>query len=294
MNLFHIFYATQSTTPVIGHLAQFFGYIMNAIYNFFGNNFGIYSIGISIIVFTVITKTLLLPLAIKQQKSMKKVQAMQPELKAVQEKYKGKKDAESQKKMQAEMSALYTKHGTSPFGGCLPVLVQMPIIFSLFAVLRSMPGYINDVGQKYGEIANKILESNHLSGAQWENFYASFPDITAFVHQVVDQLHQIYSFFGINLAEKPNLMGIGILIPVLNVVVQFFVMKSTQDNNQNNQMNKGMLYTMPLMSGFFAITLPSGLGLYWLIGGIYQYFQQIIINKIVHKEDNEKDRKGSK
>ncbi len=106
--------ATQSSTPIIGDLAKFFGVLMDYIYNFFGNTFGIFSLGLSIIVFTIITRLLMLPLAFKQQKSMKEMQLIQPDLKKIQDKYKNKKDQESQRKMQAEMTALYQEHGVSP------------------------------------------------------------------------------------------------------------------------------------------------------------------------------------
>jgi len=328
-----LFFLTKSSTFIIGDIAKVFGFLMDAIYNFFGNTFGIYSLGLSIIIFTIITRVLMLPLAFKQQKSMKETQLIQPELKAIQDKYKNKKDQENQQKMQAEISALYQKHGVNPFGGCLPILIQMPIIFSLFAVLRNIPAYIGNIKVYYTDIVTKIVSvPNYMDGlnsllesekkvlvgskiitdtadtlsnsmidllykfqtSTWEAFYGLFPTIQNSVSDIVVQLDKIYYMFGINLADKPDLMSIGILIPVLNAVASYASMKTStsankdQIDSQQNQMNKSMMYTMPLMSGFFAVTMPSGLGLYWLAGSCFQIVQQLVINKHIHKEFDKK------
>lgn len=324
-----LFFLTKSSTFIIGDIAKVFGFLMDAIYNFFGKTFGIYSLGLSIIIFTIITRLLMLPLAFKQQKSMKETQLIQPELKAIQDKYKNKKDQENQQKMQAEISALYQKHGVNPFGGCLPLLIQMPIIFSLFAVLRNIPAYIGDIKVYYMNIVTSLQSvPNYMDGltslmesekkvlvgvklvadstdsivdvlykfqtTTWDAFYTLFPTIQAPVVEIVGQLDKIYSMFGINLADKPDLMTLGILIPVLNTVASFISMKTSstttkdQANTQANQMNQSMMYTMPLMSGFFAITMPAGLGLYWLAGSCFQIVQQLVINKHIHKELDKK------
>jgi YidC/Oxa1 family membrane protein insertase len=324
------FFLTQSSTPIIGDIARFFGFLMDGIYNFFGSNFGIYSLGLSIIVFTIITRLLMLPLAFKQQKSMKEMQVIQPEIKRIQDKYKNKKDQESQQKMQAELSALYQQHGVNPFGGCLPLLIQMPIIFSLFSVLRNIPAYIDNIKVYYINIANYIFEVPNygekmtsimedssiivkdfdptvldkvidflyqFQTVTWQKFYEVFPTIQDQVAAQVVELTNIYSMFGINLADKPDMMSVGVLIPVLNVVVQFFVTQTSMAQNakkndgpstQAEQTNKTMMYTMPLVSGFFAMTLPAGLGLYWLIGSLFQFVQQLIINKHVHNDAPDK------
>lgn len=330
---------TQSSTPVIGDVAKLFGYLMDTIYNFFGNTFGFYSLGLSIIIFTIITRILMLPLAFKQQKSMKEMQKIQPEIKKIQDKYKNKKDQASQQKQQAEMTALYQEHGVNPLGGCLPLLIQMPIIFALFSVLRNIPAYIGSIGDKYYAIVDQIngvpgyaekfasLNDKEVADYEvfqnafsqirdfdvtipekiidvlykfqtetWSAFYELFGDIQGAVEPIVTELTEIYSFVGINLADRPDLMSIGVLIPVLNVVVQFLATKASMSSNKNNQTgtaastNQTMMYTMPLISGFFAIQLPAGLGLYWLMGGIFQLGQQLVINRHLH-QDAEKNKK---
>lgn len=321
-----LFFITQSTTPIIGDIAKFFGFLMDNIYNFFGSTFGVYSLGLSIIVFTIITRLLMLPLAFKQQKSMKEMQVIQPDIKKIQDKYKNKKDAESQKKQQAEMTALYQEHGVNPLGGCLPLLIQMPIIFSLFAVLRNIPAYIGNIGDYYTTIADKVMgisgygdklttlmESNSALTVSkfdativekvidllykfqtdtWTEFYSLFPSIQVDVAAVVQELEKIYYMFGINLADKPDMLSIGVLIPVLNVVVQFLVTRSSMAKNagsgQANSTNQTMMYTMPFVSGFFAMQMPAGLGLYWLVGSMFQYGQQLVINSHINTDKKKK------
>ena len=110
--------------PIIKQIAWLLGQIMNLIFNFLDKVFGIQNIGLCIIIFTVIVYTLMIPLTIKQQKFSKMSAVMNPEIQKLQKKYAGKRDQASQMKMQEEMNLIYEKYGTSPTGGCLPMLIQ--------------------------------------------------------------------------------------------------------------------------------------------------------------------------
>ncbi|QUI21087.1 YidC/Oxa1 family membrane protein insertase [Vallitalea pronyensis] len=320
--LSNIFVLTQSTTPITGPIAKVFGMIMNTIYQMF-SSIGIESLGISIILFTVIIRILMLPLAFKQQKSMLGMQAIQPKLKKIQDKYKNKKDAESQNKMRMEMSTLYQENNVSPFGGCLPLLVQFPIIMSLFAVLRNIPAYIVNIKNIYlGIIAtikgvpdyttlitsvneasktpirnfdpmvdDKVVDLlGSFSSDKWVDFQNTFSSVADKVEPMVNQLSDVNYFFGINLADNPDLMSIGLLIPLLNLVVQFLVMKTSQARSAGKMdqkqatTNKTMMYTMPLITVFFVLSMPAGLGLYWLTSSSFQFVQQVIINNHLDKD----------
>lgn len=307
---------TKNTTFIIGPIANIFGIIMDTIYNTL-SNMGVVSLGISIIVFTLIVRALMLPLAFQQQKSMKEMQKIQPQLKKLQDKYKDKKDQESQQKYQMEMNQLYQEHGVNPFGGCLPLLVQFPVIMALFQVLRNIPSYITKVNGLYSSIATKVMvadgaesylstlagESNvgvrdfditniekvidvigKFTSQQWADFIANFPGIDI-ITQNYEKISEIYMFLGINLADKPDLMSIGVLLPILNVGIQILVMKTSGSGAQDNPTQKSMMYTMPLITGFFVSTMPAGLGLYWLIGSLFQYGQQVVINRHLHAAD---------
>ena len=119
----------------LGPVASFLGWIMDLLFKF-TSTFGIENIGLCIILFTLVTKVLMIPLTIKQQKSSKLMTVMQPEITAIQKKYKGKEnDQKAAMMMQAEIKAVYEKYGTSMTGGCLPLLIQMPIIFRLMCSL---------------------------------------------------------------------------------------------------------------------------------------------------------------
>ena len=142
------------------------GFIMEGIYWVF-SHLGIVNIGVCIIVFTIVIRMLLLPMQVKQQKFSKLNAIMSPEIKAIQDKYKGKKDQETQMKQQAEIKEVYAKYGTSPTGSCLQLLIQMPILFALYAVIRDIPGYVRSVHTAY---ENFIIK---LSTAQVDEYFGS-------------------------------------------------------------------------------------------------------------------------
>ncbi len=139
---------TQYDGMILGPIAKVLGYIMNAIYNFL-DVVGIPNIGLSIILFTVVVNVLMIPLTIKQQKFQKLSAKMNPEIQAIQKKYGNKKDTVSMQKMQDEMNLVYEKYGTSPTGGCLPLLIQMPILFALFRVINNIPAYITSIKEMF-------------------------------------------------------------------------------------------------------------------------------------------------
>jgi len=149
---------TQNSTPIIGWCAKVLGYIMRGLYIFL-DNIGFANIGVAIILFTIIVKLLMFPLTLKQQKFSKLSTIMNPEIQAIQKKYKDKRDNESMMKMQEETNAVYAKYGTSPSGSCLQLLIQMPIIFSLYYVISSIPGYVPEVKAIYEPISEIVVEN---------------------------------------------------------------------------------------------------------------------------------------
>lgn len=148
---------TQNSAPIIGWCAQLLGQVMEWIYKLF-SNIGIENIGLCIIVFTVLVKLVLIPMTIKQQKYAKVSSLMTPEIQAIQKKYRDKRDADSMTKMNQETQAIYEKYGTSPTGSCLPMLIQMPIIFSLFYIIGGIPAYVEPVYDYYTPVTDAIVE----------------------------------------------------------------------------------------------------------------------------------------
>lgn len=143
----------------LGPIARLLGYILEAIYRVL-SLIGIENVGICIILFTFLVNALMLPLQIKQQKFSKMSAIMNPELQAIQNKYKNKKDQASQQKMSMETQAVYQKYGVSPASGCLPLLITFPILFALYRVIYNIPAYVPQVYDIYKDIAVNIQDMN--------------------------------------------------------------------------------------------------------------------------------------
>lgn len=161
-NLSNLVFLTKEDGLIMGPISRVLGWILNGIYEFLAlftddvNGIGIANIALCIVLFTVVVKMLMLPLTIKQQKSTKLSTQMSPEITAINEKYKGKNDEASRRKMQAETQAVYDKYGTNPMIGCLTLLISLPILFALYRVIYAIPAYINDVYDMYKLAANAI------------------------------------------------------------------------------------------------------------------------------------------
>ena len=135
---------TKVHGAILGPISQILGWILNVLVTF-TNSFGVLNIGLSIILFTLVVKLLMFPMTIKQQKASKLMAVMQPELQAIQAKYKGKTDNDSMMKMNVETKAVYEKYGTSMTGGCLQLVIQLPILLALYRVIYNIPAYVGSV-----------------------------------------------------------------------------------------------------------------------------------------------------
>lgn len=146
---------TKTDSMILGPVAEILGLIMDGLFHI-TSAIGIVNIGLCIILFTLVVKLLMLPLTIKQQKSSKLTAIMQPEIKAIQEKYKGKKDNDSVMRMNVETKAVYEKYGTSMTGGCVQLLIQMPILFALYRVVYNIPAYVSSVKDYFMQVVYAI------------------------------------------------------------------------------------------------------------------------------------------
>ncbi len=223
---------------VLGPFATVLGVIMDWLFKL-TSTFGIQNIGLCIILFTLVTKLLMFPLTLKQQKSSKLMSVMQPELTAIQAKYKGKTDQESMRKQNVEMQAVYEKYGTSMTGGCVQLIIQMPILFALYQVIYHIPAYVQSVKAVFENVVtavnslgvdhvgmltqfasdNKINLSRigdlatsngmvdflyQLNPDQWNSLQGLFPSIQDTIAKNAAQIEHMNSFFGINLASTPS------------------------------------------------------------------------------------------
>lgn len=313
---------------ILGPIATVLGYVMDILFRF-TSSFGVFNVGLCIILFTIVMKTLMIPLTIKQQKTTKLMSVMNPEIQAIQKKYKGKSDQESMQRQNVEIQAVYEKYGTSMTGGCLPLLIQMPILLALYRVIYNIPAYVPsvrvyfdnvvtplmgqaDYAQKLQEITNiatacggkldkfDFTNANRLvdmlykfSTAQWGELQSLFPAISDVIGQNAAVVERMNTFLGLNMAEAPGWVpSFAWIIPVLAAVSQWFSTKLMSGNqpstsadaeNPMAQSMKTMTTTMPLFSAFICITLPAGLGIYWIATSVVTIIQQLIVNAYMDK-----------
>ena len=146
---------TQYEGSILGPIAKILGYLMEWIFNGL-YAIGIPNIGLAIIIFTIVIYMILLPLTIKQQKFSKLSAKMNPEIQAIQAKYKDRKDNESMAAMNQETQAVYAKYGVSPTGSCVQLAIQMPILMALYRVIYSIPAYVSKVKDIFMPMANGL------------------------------------------------------------------------------------------------------------------------------------------
>jgi YidC/Oxa1 family membrane protein insertase len=247
-------------TGILGPVADVLGLVMNAIYNFF-NLFGIQNIALSIFIFTFLVRACLLPFTIKQQKFAKLSSRMNPELQKIQAKYKGKKDEVSLRKQQEETQAVYQKYGANPTSGCLPLVIQLPIMFALYYVIYNIPAYVDKVKGMYEKVAVAISNTSQYAGTlkdmskgvanasrltdknfdttngiidllakfdhnKWNELATKFPNLNDLINHSYSYIRHANSFFGLNIADSPisgphKFLSWAILIPIIAAVLQF-------------------------------------------------------------------------
>ena len=148
---------TQYPGKIIGPIARLIGTIMNGLYMFLNNVFGIQNIALCIILFTIIIYLIMTPLTYKQQKFSRLTQEMQPEINAIREKYKNKKDQASMQKMNEETQMVYEKYGVSTMGSCVQLLINFPIFIAMYQVVRNVPAYVSSVKDVFIPLVDKIV-----------------------------------------------------------------------------------------------------------------------------------------
>lgn len=266
------------------------GYIFKWIYLFVGNY------GWTIVLFTLLVKLAMFPLTLKQQRSLKKTQALQPKLAALQEKYQYDKE-----KLNQETLKLYQEAGANPMGGCLPMLIQFPILIALYNIIRKPMSYVLMLGQ---EAVLKVYEL--INGTAAESFSRIDQiGLAKQMEQHMDKLGELaregidFNFLGIfDLSVTPTLQYISqhpiyALIPVIaggTTYLVSYISNKISGTNTNQSENpaassmKMMNVMFPLMTAWFAITLPAGLGLYWIVSNLFQLLQMVLMNKYIHVE----------
>ena len=242
---------TVGNIPVISLVYSWIVDIMGMIMSFIfeiTSSFGIFNIGVCIIIFTIVTRIIMFPLSYKQAKSQKMMSVVQPEIAAIQKKYQGKEsDQKSAMMMQAEIKSVYEKYGVSMTGGCIQLIIQMPILFALYKVILNIPAYVGSVkiyfqnivdaigGASAIEAVNTFAHSSealtnvitqsrikdgiiattdniidflyHLNPAQWTDFTNNFSQFADAINNNYQYIEQMNNFLGINLPTSPGAYG---------------------------------------------------------------------------------------
>ena len=305
----------------INVMLDFIAVPMGHILKFIYQNISFGNYGVAIILFTLLIKAILVPLYVKQYRSTSKMSEMQPQMQALQKKY-----ANDPQTLNAEMSKLYSENRINPAGGCLPLLIQMPILFSLYYVISQPLKYMfgksaQTISLLFKHLPQAVQSAKTMPDLSIISYYNSNPDQLSSVGNMLSKNELLnMNFLGINLGAIPSLNNFKLfmttmdihslglfLIPIIAAVTTYISIKfsntqntqpsSAGDNPSAMAMQKSMSSMMllsPLMTGFFAFTLPAGLSLYWIIGNVFQVLQQVYMNKYVIKKVQNNDAKPIK
>ena len=232
---------------------------------------------LSIIGLTIVVRLLIMPLFVKQIRASRGMQLLQPEMQALQAKYKGKKDPESRQRMNEEMMALYRKHGTNPMASCLPILVQMPIFFALFRVLASL-GAVAGGRPAIGPLTQQLAEQVQASSV----FGASLSS----------------SFLG---SSDTQVKIVTVAMIVIMSVTQWYTMAqlsmknmSTDSLNSDNPMIRSqrmMLYVMPVIFAVSGVNFQIGVLVYWVVSNLWTMGQQFFTIRNMPAPGSEAEKK---
>lgn len=296
--------------------ASLFGYLLSFLYNIVNNY------GLAIILFSVTIKLILLPLSIKQQRTMKKTAELQEKMKIIQFKYKNNPE-----KMNQELMEMYKSENMSPFSGCLTAIIQMLLLLSIFYLVRMPITYMQKTSNEEKEKINTYIQQIKDDGREVSQVYPEIDLIREYnwlkeknpEDQTVEKLNLQMNFLGLDLSKIPqqNITDYTVyIIPVLYILSSFISIKLTtamqekQNKEKQNsvidgstgkelikkeedemdavmQTNKMMSWMLPIMSISIAFVAPLGLALYWLINNILMIVERLVINKIMEKTEGE-------
>ncbi len=288
------------------------------------------SYGVSLILFTLVIKLILLPFQMKSKKSMVRMSRLSGKMQEIQKKY-----ANNQMKQQEEIQKLYAEQGVNPMSGCLWSFLPLPILMALYYIIREPIVYFMNFGTRENGLAVMEAAKKVVSGLglTWgtiqqkdqvvDSFYAQIdlvkhiannagsPSVQQFISDNPGWVNVDYHFLGVDLSTVPteafSMLKTGItfaavgliLIPVLSAAFQVLTMKITMKGQPTQgaagSSNKMMMWMMPLMSLWFAFTLPAALGVYWIAQSAFAAVQEAILGKFynnkLEEQENERQRR---
>ena len=280
------------------------GWFMKLLTNITG---GSYVLGLFI--FAIVVEALMIPFGIKQQKNSIKQAKMRPKEMAIRNKYKGRNDQATQQKMAQEIQKMYQEEGFNPMGGCLPLLIQLPIILALYRIVIDPLRYVLGMAQGVSAVLTTYCNTAKAAGglglnlgtnrgtiemiSQASGKLEGLKDFAFFSNsaECFDKLNGVsipnFNVFGLNMGQVPTFTSILVLVPILTFVFYFFSMKLTrkftyQPAMQDAQMgcsNNMMDIGMPLMSVYIAFIVPAAVGIYWIFKSVLTTLKQFILHK---------------
>ena len=286
------------TTPIL----KFFGSLLSIFNSFTGSYL------LALFIFALLVKLILLPFGIKQQKNSIKQAHVRPKEMAIRNKYKGRNDQRTQQKMNTEVMELYQQEGYNPASGCLPLLIQLPIILILYKVitnpLQYICGYTTEMINKIAMYLNSLgITSVTVKDGVYSGYdiklISHFTDKVDGINEALGEIGQIdlsaipnFSFFGLGgndyLAMTPNdnIWSLLLLVPALNCVftlISTYVNKKLTFQPMQDQQTQGSMKFMNIfmagMTTFIAFTVPAAIGIYWLFNNLLGMLQQFILAK---------------
>ena len=250
------------------------GYLMNLIYGIVSNY------GLTIVILTIIFKAILLPLTLKQQKSTQAMQAIQPMVSEIQKKYANEKERQSQ-----EIMKLYKEYNVSPAAGCLPTLIQFPILIGLYGAIAKPLKFMFGMNAEQIEKLCKLVGMSSTGKTYYYQIEAAqkaaSPEFFSKATQITSKFKALdFNFLGLNLSATPKLGYLDFLwlLPVLAALLTYFSSKimqpPAQDSKQEGQKaTKYMMYFFPVMILYLGFQVPTGLSLYWVVNSLLQILQ---------------------
>ncbi len=285
-------------------LYSIFAFIFRFLFSFVNNY------GVALIIFAVFFRLILIPTSVKQQKSMAKMNRLQPKLKRIREKYQDYNPQERQQKIQQETSELYQREGYSSMGAsCLPTLLQMPVLFGLYGVVIKPLTYVLQLSEEaltaLSDAAKTLLEASGRSANYVESMVISNieaiveanPDLATKFAAEVDAIRNFnFTLFGMDLGAIPKqvyadsgitmatifILAIPVLAGVSSLLTSLVttIRQKKSGAMDNQQMMGCMMFMMPVWTVFLAWGFPVGMGMYWILSSLIAFFQTLILGSM--------------
>ena len=264
------------------------------------------SYALALLLYALLFKIVFIPFSVKQQKNQIAMARLTPKIEVIRAKYKGATSQSAVQKQQQEIMELQKREGYSPLSGCLPLLLQMPIIILLYNVIRNPLSYLAKIPANVIEVINKVLNAdgkldqigvagklanmNDSTFVELSNALGEAEGVNMTVTEILEKLPN-FNLWGLNLAETPSLLSWLVLIPIFAAGFQWFTMFLTRKINGNSQMAgadqqtqmsmRTMDFIFPAMTIWLTFSFSAMMGLYWIYQSIIGIIQMLILAKLM-------------